>query len=161
MGNVIKVGMADLNICKGDDMITTLGLGSCVGIALYDPGTKIGGLEHAMLPDSTQIKDNQNVAKFVDTGLDELVRRMIAAGANKRRLVAKLAGGAKMFAVSSNSALGSVGDRNVEAAVAALKKHGIPLLAQDTGLNYGRTVELYCATGDYLIKSVGKESKTI
>ena len=111
----IKVGMADLNICKGDDMITTLGLGSCIGIAVYDPVVKIGGLAHIMLPDSTQMRNNSNIAKFADTGIEELVRRVLAAGANKRRLVAKIAGGAKMFEVSGLSTIGNVGERNAQA----------------------------------------------
>lgn len=161
MGNVIKVGMADLNICKAPDSITTLGLGSCVGVALYDQRAKVAGLLHAMLPDSTAIRNNTNTAKFVDTGLDELIRRMEAAGASRRFMVAKIAGGAKMFALSSNSAIGNVGDRNIEAAREQLKKKGIRILAEDTGLNYGRTVELYAENGDYLIKSVGKDSKII
>ena len=71
MGEVIKVGMADLNICKAPDTITTLGLGSCIGIALLDPVTKIGGLAHIMLPDSTKMKNNSNIAKFADTGIVE------------------------------------------------------------------------------------------
>ena len=100
MGEVIKVGMADLNICKAPDTITTLGLGSCIGIALLDPVTKIGGLAHIMLPDSTKMKNNSNIAKFADTGIVELVRRMTEAGAAKSRLVAKIAGGARMFEVS-------------------------------------------------------------
>ena len=70
MGDVIKVGMADLNVCKSPDIITTLGLGSCIGIAVYDPVTKIGGLAHIMLPDSTQIRNNLNKAKFADTGIE-------------------------------------------------------------------------------------------
>ena len=90
MGEVIKVGMADLNICKAPDTITTLGLGSCIGIALLDPVTKIGGLAHIMLPDSTKMKNNSNIAKFADTGIVELVRRMTEAGAAKSRLVATL-----------------------------------------------------------------------
>ena len=142
----IKVGMADLNICKSPDMITTLGLGSCIGIALYDPVTKIGGLAHIMLPDSTQMRNNTNIAKFADTGIEELVKRMIAAGASKSRLVAKIAGGAKMFEVSGLSAIGNVGERNALASKAKLKQMGIPLKAEDTGLNYGRTVELYTET---------------
>ena len=71
MGEIIKVGMADLNICKSPDGLTTLGLGSCVGIALRDPITKVGGLAHIMLPDSTAIKDNTNIPKFADTGIVE------------------------------------------------------------------------------------------
>ena len=157
----IKVGMADLNICKAPDMITTLGLGSCIGIAVYDPVVKIGGLAHIMLPDSTQMRNNSNIAKFADTGIEELIKRVTAAGANKRRLVAKIAGGAKMFQVSGLSTIGNVGDRNAEASRMKLKQLGIPLLAEDTGLNYGRTVELYPATGEFYIKAVGKSLKII
>lgn len=157
----IKVGMADLNICKSPDMITTLGLGSCIGIALYDPVTKIGGLAHIMLPDSTQMRNNTNIAKFADTGIEELVKRMIAAGANKSRLVAKIAGGAKMFEVSGLSAIGNVGERNAQASKEKLKQLGIPLKVEDTGLNYGRTVELYTETGEFHIKSVGKTLKIV
>lgn len=161
MGEVIKVGMADLNICKAPDTITTLGLGSCIGIALLDPVTKIGGLAHIMLPDSTKMKNNSNIAKFADTGIVELVRRMTEAGAVKSRLVAKIAGGARMFEVSGNSEVGNIGARNAEASRQKLKELGIPLLAEDTGLNYGRTVELHCDTGEFYIKSVGKELKII
>lgn len=75
MGATIKVGMADLNVCKAPDAITTLGLGSCIGIAVYDPVTKIGGLAHIMLPDSTKIRNNSNIAKFADTGIEELIKK--------------------------------------------------------------------------------------
>ncbi len=105
MSQMIKVGMADLNICKSPNAITTLGLGSCIGIALYDPVTKIGGLAHIMLPDSTQIRNNANIAKFADTGITELVSRMVRAGASRTRLVAKIAGGAKMFEVTGTCLL--------------------------------------------------------
>ncbi|MBR4808405.1 MAG: chemotaxis protein CheD [Lachnospiraceae bacterium] len=159
--NIIKVGMADLNVCKSPDMITTLGLGSCVGITLYDPVTKIGGLAHVMLPDSTAIRNNQNIAKFADTGIDELLKRVIAAGANRTRLQAKIAGGAKMFAVSGTSDMGRIGDRNAEAARAKLKELGIRLLVDETGLNFGRTIELYCETGELHIKAVGKPEKIV
>lgn len=161
MSEIIKVGMADLNICRAPDMITTLGLGSCIGIALYDPVLKLGGLAHIMLPDSTKMKNNTNIAKFADTGIDELVRRMTAEGASMRRLVAKIAGGAKMFEVSGVSEVGNIGARNAEASRQKLKDLGIPLLAEDTGLNFGRTVELYCDTGEFHIKSVGKEMKIL
>ncbi|MCI5492510.1 MAG: chemotaxis protein CheD [Lachnospiraceae bacterium] len=161
MGEVVKVGMADLNICKSPDVITTLGLGSCIGIAVYDSVTKVGGLAHIMLPDSTKIKNNTNIAKFADTGIEELIRRVVAAGASKSRLVAKIAGGAKMFEVSGLSDVGNIGARNAEASKAKLKELGIPLLAEDTGLNYGRTVELHCDTGEFYIKSVGKPLKII
>ncbi len=161
MGNMIKVGMADLKLCKAPDAITTLGLGSCVGIAIRDPITKIGGLAHIMLPDSTQFKGTVNVPKFADTGAKELVRIIVAAGANRSRLVAKIAGGAQMFAFSSNNELTGVGQRNVDAVKKVLAELKIPILASDTGLNFGRTVEFYPETGDYIIKAVGKGVKTI
>lgn len=157
----IKVGMADLNICKAPDMITTLGLGSCIGIAVYDPVTKIGGLAHIMLPDSTQMRNNSNAAKFADTGIEELIKQVTRAGANKHRLVAKIAGGAKMFEVKGMSGVGNVGERNALASKAKLSQLGIPLIAEDTGLNFGRTVELYPETGEYYIKAVGKPLKII
>lgn len=161
MSTIIKVGMADLNICKSPDGLTTLGLGSCVGVAVRDPVTKVGGLLHAMLPDSTVIKHNTCVEKFVDSGLEELVKRLVRAGANKNRLEAKLAGGAQMFAFQRNSDLVKVGERNAEAARKKLSAMHIKLLAEDTGLNYGRTVIYYPETGIYVIKAVGKPEKSI
>ncbi|MBC5713264.1 chemotaxis protein CheD [Roseburia sp. BX1005] len=161
MSEVIRVGMADLNICKAPDIITTLGLGSCIGLTFYDPVTKIGGMVHYMLPDSTQMRNNSNIAKFADTGIEELLRRVVGAGANRGRLVAKIAGGAKMFEVSGMSNVGNIGERNAIAAKEKLKELKIRLIAEDTGLNYGRTVELHCETGEFYIKSVGKPLKII
>ncbi|MCI8327512.1 MAG: chemotaxis protein CheD [Lachnospiraceae bacterium] len=161
MGATIKVGMADLNVCKAPNSITTLGLGSCIGIAVYDPVTKVGGLAHVMLPDSTRMKNNSNIAKFADTGIEELIKRVTAAGASKNRLVAKIAGGARMFEVSGLSGVGNIGAKNAEASKKKLRQLGIRLIAEDTGLNYGRTVVLDCNNGDFLIKSVGKANKVI
>lgn len=161
MGVVIKVGMADLKTGRAPDILTTLGLGSCVGIALWDPKTKIGGLAHVMLPDSTQIRNNSNIAKFADSGIIELVRQMERMGAPKSRLVAKIAGGAKMFEVSGSTAVGNIGERNALASKQKLRELGIRIIAEDTGLNYGRTVELNCENGDYVIKAVGKSIKKI
>ncbi len=161
MSEIVKVGMADLNICKAPNVITTLGLGSCIGLVLYDPVTKVGGMVHYMLPDSTKVRNNSNVAKFGDTGIRELLKRVVAAGGNKNRLVAKIAGGAKMFEVSGLSEVGNIGARNAQTARETLKALGIRLVAEDTGLNYGRTVELHCDTGEFYIKSVGKPLKII
>lgn len=160
MSEVIKVGMADLKVCCSPDSVTTLGLGSCVGIALRDPVTKIGGLAHVMLPDSTAIRNNANIPKFADTGIEELVRQMAAKGANKSRIVAKIAGGAQMFAFQNKSEMIRIGDRNVEASKKKLKELKIPILAEDTGLDYGRTVIFYPENGDFVIKAVGR-GKTV
>ena len=162
MGQMIKVGMADLNICKPPDNLTTIGLGSCIGIALYDPSTKVTGLAHIMLPDSTAIRNNSNIAKFADTGIQKLLDDMIKAGANKARITAKIAGGAKMFEISgSNTSSINIGEKNAAACRAKLKELGIRLVAEYCGLNYGRTVELYSEDGRYLIKAVGKSEKSI
>lgn len=140
MGKMITVGMADLKVCRAPDNLTTLGLGSCVGVALYDPATMVSGMLHCMLPDSTRITNQQNIAKFADTGLDELVKQMMSIGAMRSRLVAKIAGGAQMFAFSSGNDMMRVGDRNVEAVKAKLMQMRIRILAEDTGKNYGRTI---------------------
>lgn len=161
MSQLIKVGMADLAVCISPDSVTTLGLGSCVGVAIRDPITKIGGLAHVMLPDSGAIRNNSNIYKFADTGITELINQMEKAGAKRSRMVAKLAGGAQMFAFQNKSELVRVGDRNVEACRAKLKEFGIRILAEDTGQNFGRTVVYYPETGDYVIKAVGKEERVI
>lgn len=161
MGNMIKVGMADMNICKAPDAITTLGLGSCVGVVLYDSTSKIAGLVHVMLPDSTKIRKNSNVAKFADTGIDALIDLMKKNGANITVLKAKIAGGAQMFDFNSNNEMLRIGDRNVEAAKAKLKDLGISIIAEDTGLNYGRTIEFFPETAALIIKAVGKIQKTM
>lgn len=161
MGKMIKVGMADLNVCEAPDALTTLGLGSCIGIVLYDPKTKISGLAHIMLPDSTQIKNNSNIAKFADTAVDKLIDDMVKKGASKARLVSKLAGGAQMFSFSSGNDMMRIGERNAIASREKLKKLGIRVLAEDCGLNYGRTIEFYSDTGELHIKTIGKELKII
>ena len=161
MGNMIKVGMADLSVCVSPDSITTLGLGSCVGIAVRDPVTKIGGLAHIMLPDSSAIRNNTNIPKFADTGIEELIKQVVAKGANKSRLVAKIAGGAQMFAFQNKNDMVRVGERNVEATKKKLAQLKIPILAEDTGKNYGRTVIFYPETGDFVIRAVGKPEYVI
>ncbi len=157
MADMIRVGMADLNICKAPDSITTLGLGSCVGIVLYDKRNKIAGLAHVMLPDSTQIRNNTNLAKFADTGIDQLINELKIAGADIKSLTAKIAGGAQMFSFTGSSDLTKVGDRNVEATIQKLQTLKIPILASDTGKNYGRTIVFSPETGMLQIKAVGKE----
>ena len=157
MSEIIKVGMADLKTCISPNGITTLGLGSCVGIAIRDSQTKIGGLAHIMLPDSTAIKNSQqNIAKFADTGIEELVRQMERLGAMRSRMVAKIAGGATMFNFQGSGTLGQVGDRNVEATKVKLRELRIPILSEDTGANFGRTVIFYPESGDFIIRAVGK-----
>ncbi|MBP5194933.1 MAG: chemotaxis protein CheD [Lachnospiraceae bacterium] len=161
MAETIKVGIADMNVVLPPDAIMTIGLGSCIGIAIRDKTSKIGGLVHIMLPSSLEVKSNANIAKFADTGIPELVKRLEAKGAVRSRMVAKIAGGARMFAFQSKSELSAVGERNVEATKKVLADLRIPIIAEDTGENYGRTVTFFPETGDYEIKAVGKPLKMI
>ena len=155
------VGMADMNIAKNTGVLITLGLGSCVGIALYDPVVKIAGLAHCMLPDSKEIRNNSNIAKFVDLATIKLTKDMISQGAQQSRIVAKLAGGAQMFAFGSTQQSMRIGDRNVAAAEHMLKRLGIKVLAKDVGKTFGRTVELHSTDGKFIIKTIEHGTYTI
>ena len=153
---VIRVGMAELKICKAPKALTTIGLGSCVGICLWDTSAGVGGLAHIMLPDSTKIRKNDNIYKFADTAIDELINRMVVAGANSYSIKEKIAGGAQMFAFQSNSDAVCIGQQNVEAVKNKLKKENIPILAEDCGGSHGRTIVFYPQTGKLSIKAFDK-----
>lgn len=161
MSNVIRVGIADMNVCKAPDKITTIGLGSCVGVVLYDKERKIAGLVHIMLPDSEKIKNNQNKMKFADTGVELLIGKMISLGCPKEMLKAKIAGGARMFTFSKESDLGCIGDKNIEAVKKVLKDNGIKIVSEDVGLNYGRTIVFDPEDCMLEIVKAGKQSKKI
>ena len=158
---VIKVGMADLNVGRHPCMLTTLGLGSCVGISLFDRVSRISGMAHIMLPSGKQARDSINVAKFADTGIVDLVNKMLGLGANRAAIIAKLAGGAQMFAFKDISEVMRIGDRNVEAARYILSLVRIPIVSEDVGANFGRTIELYSTDGSLLIKTIGHGTRTI
>lgn len=159
--NMIKVGMADLRVAKHPDALTTLGLGSCIGICLYDPSTKTIGMAHIMLPSSLTIKNNSNIAKFADTAIVKLVNEMVTIGVNKKRLVSKIAGGSQMFKFTSSNDMMRIGDRNAEAVRSILTEMKIPILADDTGGNFGRTIEFYSETGGLKIKTIGHGEKEV
>lgn len=161
MPELIKVGMADYKVGRAPDTLISYGLGSCIGISLYDPQTKIGGLLHIMLPDSNQSRANENRAKFADTGIPGMLEELIRMGAAKSRLVAKLAGGSQMFAFANASDIMRVGLRNASASKEILKKLSIPIVGEDTGGNYGRTVQIDLSTGVYKVKTIDKGDKEI
>lgn len=155
MKSLVKVGMADLKTATHPEVLTTLGLGSCVGVCIYDPITKVSGMAHVMLPSSKAIRNNSNIAKFADTAIHKLVEDMIACGAVKSRMVSKIAGGAQMFSFSSKNDMMKIGQRNAIAVKEMLKELGIPLRAEDTGGNYGRSIEFYSEDGSLKIKTIG------
>lgn len=153
--NIVKVGMADMNVTSQSGLIRTTGLGSCVGLTMYDPVTKIGGMAHIMLPTSDIAREGQlNIAKYADTALPVLLSRLQVLGAATSRIVAKMAGGSQMFAFAGSGDTLRIGPRNVESCKSMLDKLGIPLVGEDTGGNYGRTIELDAATGILSIRSV-------
>lgn len=160
MGETIIVGMADMKICRHPDKISTLGLGSCVGLVLYEPKTHISALLHIMLPDSTSIKENSNKAKFADTAIQEVLRQFRSLGIRATSLQAKMAGGAKMFAFNNDDVF-SIGKRNADAVRSILAKENIKIVAEDCGGNYGRTIEFSTEDFSLSIRSIGKPVKII
>lgn len=157
---IIKVGMADLNIAKAPDILQTCGLGSCVGICLWDSKVKMAGMAHIMLP-SSSIGKKGNDAKFADTAIPFLIDKMKKNGADVNRLVAKIAGGAQMFSFSNSSDVMKIGERNTEAVKLYLKNARIRIMAEDTGGSYGRTIEFYADTGSLYIRTVSLGEKYI
>ncbi len=161
MSIMIKVGMADLKVAAFPDNLTTLGLGSCIGICIYDPSTKIAGMAHIMLPSSDAIKQNSNIAKFADTAIVQLVKEMEQKGARRARFFAKIAGGAQMFAFASSSENMRIGERNAESVRKILKSLSIPIKVDETGGSVGRTIEFYSDSGRLLIKTAGSPIKEL
>ncbi len=161
MAELIKVGMADYKVGRNPDSLISYGLGSCVGIALFDSTAKVGGLAHIMLPDSTQARSADNLAKFADTALPVMLNEIIKLGGLKSRITAKIAGGSQMFTFTNTTDIMRVGERNADAVRAVLKKLEIRVIAEDTGGNYGRTVELRLDTGIFRVKTIDKGEKQL
>ncbi len=157
----IKVGIADLNTAFSPDRIITVGLGSCIGIAIYDKTKSLGGLAHIMLPDSTQFNNVTNPLKFADLAVPILIEKLERLGASKRNLIAKIAGGASMFNFSDKSMIMDIGNRNGIAVKNALKEYAIPLIGEDIGGNKGRTMILDNSDGTVKIKTVGMGIKDL
>lgn len=157
----VKVKMADLQLARKPDILYTSGLGSCVGIALYDPMTGFGGMAHIMLPSYREGK-GKNREKYADSALEILLDKMMRNGARRSSLVAKIAGGAQMFSFpGGGSGHLKIGARNTQKVKELLEQEKIPLRGEDTGANYGRTMELHTLSGIVLIKTVKGQSKKL
>ncbi|WP_026881215.1 chemotaxis protein CheD [Clostridium akagii] len=157
----IRIGIADLNIAFPPERLITVGLGSCIGIALYDKTNGIGGLAHIMLPESKQFNNVTNPHKFADLAIPILVDRMIKKGANLKNIKAKIAGGASMFNFSDKSMNMDIGNRNSISVRQVLKNMNIPLLNEDVGGNKGRTMILDTTGYIVQIRTVGLEAKEL
>ncbi|HHU20769.1 MAG TPA: chemotaxis protein CheD [Bacilli bacterium] len=158
----IKVGIADLNFVKAPDVIRTSGLGSCVGVVIFDPTIKIAGMAHVMLPDSNSSKkEDFNPYKYADTAIPILVETLLKDGARKFALKAKIAGGAQMFAFSVKNDMLRIGERNVTAVKQMLEDYRIPIIAEDVHGNSGRTIEFSPETSMLHIRTISQGSKEI
>lgn len=162
MIETVRVGMAEYKVAKSPSVLVSLGLGSCVGVALYESTKKIGGLAHIMLPDSSlSSKKDFNPGKFADTAIDMMIKDMVKNGVDPRKLIGKIAGGAQMFQIKSDSNIMQIGRRNVEAVRSKLALLNIKIISEDVEGNFGRTIEFDCETGELTIKTIGHGIKKI
>ena len=151
----VTVGIADMKMLQWDGELITYALGSCIGICLYDPNVKLAALIHIMLPINMET-GRKNTMKYADTGIKETLKQLEARGARKSRLVAKIAGGAKMFEVSGNSNLGNIGQRNIESVRMNLRREGIHIVSENVGGTVARTLSFFPATGQGQIRAYGQ-----
>ncbi len=162
MSDVLVVGISDYKTGRAPVVIVTYALGSCIGICLYDHVLKIGGLSHIMLPDSKMFTQNEiNRMKFADTAIPDMLNALCAMGADRRRITAKIAGGAQMFKVQEDSPIGMIGTRNTKSVKTVLNDLRIPIINEDTGADYGRTVYFDLETGSVRVQSLNKMSRQL
>lgn len=155
------VGISDIKISKDpDDMIITYALGSCIGVAVFDPVARIGGLLHYMLPDSTldEKKARENPAMFADTGIPKLFKGCYALGADKKRMIVKVAGGASIL---DDTNFFRIGQKNIMAMRKIFWKNNVMIAAEDTGANHNRTVRLEMTSGKIFVRTSGGEMKEL
>lgn len=155
-----RVGIAECRIAKTPVALKAYGLGSCMAVALYDPERKIGSLGHMLLPQRTEKTQRHSPEKFVDAGIRLMLDKLVAAGAEREALVAKIAGGANMFESEYQTLIKSIGARNAKSARETLAELQIPLRAEDVGGNRGRTVEFELATGRVIVYSAHDQKQT-
>jgi len=132
-----QVGIAEYAVVTDETVLSTSGVGSCLGIVLRDSFNDVSGLIHVMLPTAEESRDG-NPAKFVDTGLPLLIEEMVEAGASKRRLEGWVVGGSEMLSFSSDG--DSIGSRNIAAAKQGFKQYGIDVAGTDVGGSHGRSI---------------------
>lgn len=161
MAEVLKIGIAEWKQTEAPNRLRTAGLGSCVGVILYDARLQVAAMAHVMLPDSTIARKNQEVevGKYADTAVEALVASLKQAGAT--RLQAKMAGGAQMFQFKYENQAMRIGERNAEAIRQALQKYRIPIVAEDCGGHNGRTIEFDVATSMLSIRTVSVGTKEL
>lgn len=153
-GRVLLVRVADMRSGRADDTLVTVGLGSCIAIMLYDAEAKVGGMAHVLLPTPALSRKDSNPAKFPQTAVPRLIELMVADGARPQRITARLAGGASMFSALAPPGTIQMGERNLVAARQVLNSHGVPLIAEAVGGDFGRTVRLRVCDGRVEVSTV-------
>ena len=153
-GRVLLVRVADMRSGRADDTLVTVGLGSCIAIMLYDAEAKVGGMAHVLLPTPALSRKDSNPAKFPQTAVPRLIELMVADGAKPQRITARLAGGASMFSALAPPGTIQMGERNLVAARQVLNSHGVPLIAEAVGGDFGRTVRLRVCDGRVEVSTV-------
>jgi chemotaxis protein CheD len=153
-GRELMVRVADLRVGVANDVLVTLGLGSCVAILLHDAEARIGGLAHILLPSPALSRMDANPAKFPQSAVPRLIELMVADGASPGRITARLAGGASMFAALAPPGTIQMGERNLVAARQVLSSHGVPLVGEAVGGDFGRTVRLRVEDGRVEVSTV-------
>lgn len=151
----VKVGIADYKIEQAPNSLITIGLGSCVGIALYDPRKKTGGLVHIMLPESKLFKDTSKWVKYADLAIPRVASEI--AGTKTSSLIAKMAGGASMFQFNTQNKGLQIGDRNIQAVKEVLNELEIPIIGEHVGGTAGRTMKVDLDTFDVSIRMVNRD----
>ncbi len=157
----VVVGISDLKVSSGEqDCLVTYALGSCIAVAVYDPVVKVGGLLHYMLPDSTldAEKARQHPGMFADTGIPLLFKSCYKLGAEKKRMIVKIAGGARIM---DDMNYFRIGQKNLTALRKIFWKNNVLIDAEDTGENFNRTVRLEVASGKFLVKGLGGTIKEL
>jgi chemotaxis protein CheD len=153
-GRELVVRVADLRSGLENDTLVTVGLGSCVAIMLYDSEARVGGMAHILLPSPALSRMDSNPAKFPQTAIPRLIELMAADVARPQRITARLAGGASMFAALAPPGTIQMGERNVVAARQVLNTHGLPLVGEAVGGDFGRSVRLRVCDGQVEISTV-------
>lgn len=154
----IKVGIAEYDVTRNGAVLTTSGLGSCIGVALHDETAPVSGLVHVMLPSADEM-DDDNPAKFADTGVETLIEALEDEGGDRANMVAKIAGGSDMLDFSESGS--GIGQRNVEQVKATLEIHEIPVVGEDVGGDHGRSLRFEGTSGDLIVKSANKDARTL
>ncbi len=158
MSMVKLVGIADVAVVRAPEQLCCIGLGSCVAVFIYDPETRIGGVLHALLPRAPDGKRSD--AKYADSGTRMLHRMVISKGANKRKLWAKLVGGARMFA-NLDIQIRDIGGENVRQAKKTLRELGVRIVAEDVEGNRGRSAYYSLEDGTITLKTAFSTDKEI